>query len=125
MRQYVNLYGEQTDELPCLGVKLYYIFGNIYEGVNKLSSTPREYIMKCVVGGRTMCAGNEMQPVLEIIADFDAVSLYPTAMSRLGGFLRGSPKVLENRSYGFLEKQDGYFVQTRVKKVNKIMKTSP
>jgi hypothetical protein len=29
LRQYVNIYGKQTDDLPCLGVKLYYIFGKI------------------------------------------------------------------------------------------------
>ena len=97
----------------------YMLENEVFEGVNQLSSTPREYIMKCVVGGRTMCAENKMQHVKGVIDDFDAVSLYPSAMSRLGGYLVGSPKVLENRSYGFLQKQDGYFVQIKVLKVNK------
>lgn len=100
----------------------YMLENKVFEGVNQLSSTPREYIMKCVVGGRTMCAENKMQHIKGIIDDFDAVSLYPSAMSRLGGYLIGSPKVLENRSYGFVEKQDGYFIQIRVKKVNKNLK---
>ncbi len=100
----------------------YMLENEVFEGVNQLSSTPREYIMKCVVGGRTMCAENKMQHIKGIIDDFDAVSLYPSAMSRLGGYLIGSPKILENRSYDFLEKQDGYFVQIRVKKVNKKFK---
>ena len=103
----------------------YMLKNKVFKGVNELSSTPREYIMKCVVGGRTMCAGNKMQHVKDVVADFDAVSLYPSAMSRLGGYLKGSPKVLENRTYGFLEKQDGYFVQIRVKKVNKKYKNFP
>jgi DNA polymerase type B, organellar and viral. len=81
----------------------YMLENEVFEGVNQLSSTPREYIMKCVVGGRTMCAENKMQHIKGIIDDFDAVSLYPSAMSRLGGYLIGSPKVLENRSYGFLK----------------------
>ena len=35
----------------------YMLENEVFEGVNQISSTPREYIMKCVVGGRTMCAG--------------------------------------------------------------------
>eukprot|EP00966_Prymnesium_polylepis_P038323 888981-Prymnesium_polylepis.1 len=66
-----------------------------------------------------MCAENKKQHVIGIIDDFDAVSLYPSAMHRLDGYLRGSPKVLENKTYGFLRQQDGYFVQIKVLKVNK------
>ena len=100
----------------------YMLENDVFKDVNQLSSTPREYMMKCVVGGRTMCAENKMQHVQGIIDDFDAVSLYPSAMSRLGGYLKGSPKVLENRTYSFLEKQDGYFVQIKVNRVNKKFK---
>ena len=97
----------------------YMLQKDVFEGVVQLSSTPRDYIMKTMVGGRTMCAKNEKQHIIGIIDDFDAVSLYPSAMQRLEGYLKGTPKVLENRSYEFLEKQDGYFVQIRVEKVNK------
>ena len=97
----------------------YMLEKDVFTDVIQLSSTPRDYIMKCMVGGRTMCAGNKKQHVLGVIDDFDAVSLYPSAMKRLGGYLKGKPKVLENRSYGFLQKQDGYFVQIKVKKVKK------
>jgi len=100
----------------------YMLENDVFEDVMQLSSIPREYIMKCVVGGRTMCSENKMQHVIDIIDDFDAVSLYPSAMSRLGGYLKGKPKVLENRSLSFLEKQDGYFVKIKVNKVNKSYK---
>lgn len=30
------------------------------------------------------------------ISDFDGVSLYPSAMSRLKGFLKGEAKLIEN-----------------------------
>jgi len=95
------------------------LINNVFEGVNQLSSTPREYIMKCMVGGRTMCRDNKMWYIKKILADFDAVSLYPSAMKRLGGYLQGSPKVLENLSYEFLQQQDGYFVQIKVLSVEK------
>jgi len=97
----------------------YMLNQNVFDDVMQLSGTPRDYIMKCMVGGRTMCAENKKHHIVDIIDDFDAVSLYPSAMSRLGGYLKGKPKVLENRSYGFLKNQDGYFVQIKVTKVNK------
>ena len=55
-----------------------------YEDVYQLSGIPREFIQKCNVGGRTMCAENKKQYLNKIIADFDAVSLYPSAMARNG-----------------------------------------
>ena len=97
----------------------YMLEKDVFNDVLKLSSTPRDYIMKCMVGGRTMCAENKKSHLISVLDDFDAVSLYPSAMQRLGGYLKGSPKVLENKSYGFLQKQDGYFVQIKVLKVGK------
>ena len=97
----------------------YMLEKDVFNDVLKLSSTPRDYIMKCMVGGRTMCAENKKSHLISVLDDFDAVSLYPSAMQRLGGYLKGSPKVLENKSYGFLKKQDGYFVQIKVLKVGK------
>lgn len=43
------------------------------------------FIQKCIVGGRVMCAENKKMVVEENIDDFDAVSLYPSAMSRMMG----------------------------------------
>ena len=69
----------------------YMLEKNVFEGVSQLSSTPREYIMKCMVGGRTMCAENKMHHVMAVLDDFDAVSLYPSAMYRLGGYISKVP----------------------------------
>lgn len=95
---------------------------DVFEGVKQLSSTPRDYIMKCMVGGRTMCAENEKHHKTGRIQDFDAVSLYPSAMSRLGGYLIGKPKIVEGdmKNYKTLQaNSDGYFIQINIKKVNK------
>ena len=43
------------------------------------------------------------------VADFDATSLYLSAMERLDGFLEGKPKVLKDLSMDFLYSCDGYF----------------
>ena len=106
----------------------------VFEDVYQVSSIPRDYIMKCMVGGRTMCKNNKKQYVKDRLQDFDAVSLYPSAMERLGGYLKGKPKVLNagccprttntegaetGFCYEFLKKCDGYFVQIKIKKVNK------
>jgi len=88
----------------------------VFDDVYMVSSTPREYIMKCIEGGRVMCADNEKHNIELKIADFDAVSLYPSAMDRLGGYLKGKPKVLKDLSYEFLKNCDGYFVQVIITK---------
>ena len=96
---------------------LYFRNENCYDDVNELSGIPQLFIQGCVVGGRTMCAENKMIKVEAKINDFDAVSLYPSAMYRMDGFLKGSPKVLKELSYEFLQKQDGYFVDIVIKSV--------
>jgi hypothetical protein len=97
----------------------YMLNEGVFDGVVQVSSTPRDYIMKCMVGGRTMCANNQKDIAKGRIQDFDAVSLYPSAMERLGGYLKGSPKVLSNKTKSFLDTCDGYFIQIKVNKVNK------
>ena len=89
----------------------------VFDDVYMVSSTPREYMMKCIEGGRVMCADNEKHKIELRVADFDAVSLYPSAMDRLGGYLRGKPKILKDPTYEFLQKCDGYFVQIIVKTI--------
>jgi len=96
---------------------LYFRNEGCYNDVNELSGIPQLFIQGCVVGGRTMCAENKMIKVEAKINDFDAVSLYPSAMYRMDGFLKGSPKVLKDMSYEFLQKQDGYFVDIVIKYV--------
>ena len=97
----------------------YMLNRKVFDDVCEVSSIPRDYIMKCMVGGRTMCANNKKHHIKDILQDFDAVSLYPSAMYRLGGYLKGQPKVLTELNYNFLKNCDGYFIQIKVKKVNK------
>ncbi len=71
-------------------MKCYWLNGNLYD----LSNTPREFISRCIIGGRCMLSDNKPQPTSgEPVVDFDAVSLYPSAMHRLYT-LEGLPKVL-------------------------------
>ena len=70
--------------------KMYGCFDECYE----LSGKPQNFIQRCVCGGRTMCANNEKQYIEGRIQDFDAVSLYPSAMSIMDGVPKGKPKII-------------------------------
>ena len=64
---------------------------NLYD----LANTPRDFISRCIIGGRCMLSDNtksinESEPIV----DFDAVSLYPSAINRLY-LLEGMPQVLQ------------------------------
>ena len=90
-----------------------------YTGVYMVNGVVREFIQLCMVGGRTMCAENKKQYETGSIDDYDACSLYPSAMERLGGFLLGVPKVIQNKSYDFIKDKDGYFVEIKIKQIPK------
>lgn len=97
----------------------YFIKNKCYNDIYSMSGIAREFIQRTVVGGRTMVCKNKRYKLKNCkLADFDAVSLYPSAMKRLqtelGGYLKGKPKILEDLSYDFLKKQDGYFVEIKI-----------
>ena len=90
-----------------------------YDTVYQISCVIQQSITKCVVGGRVMTNSNKPYHVKQQIADFDACSLYPSAMYFMEGFLKGLPNVLSDTSYEFLKQQDGYFVRIKIIKLNK------
>ena len=100
--------------IPSLSHK-YFTNNKCYDDVFEIGGLPQRFIQKSVVGGRCMTNSNMMIKCFEILNDFDAVSLYPSAMSKMG-FLKGSPKPLTNEklNYEFLKKQDGYFVEIQI-----------
>jgi len=95
----------------------YFINTGCYDGVFALSGIPQMFIQGCVVGGRTMTCNNQKILINEIINDFDAVSLYPSAMFRMDGFLKGKPKVITNLDYNEIKNKDGYFIDIKILKV--------
>lgn len=106
----------------------YMKMNGVYDGVYALAGVPQLFIQKCVVGGRTMCrdnckwkfdAINNKNHKGKRMADYDGVSLYPSSMYRMEGCLKGKPKILQEhqKSYDFLQQQDGYFVKIRITEV--------
>ena len=62
---------------------------NLYE----VSGVVLDFLMKAVYGGRCMTRANKRHYVNKILDDFDACSLYPSAMSRLWT-VEGRPEVI-------------------------------
>lgn len=123
MEQHFEINCDECLTIASLAHK-YLINTGCYDNVYQLGGIPQMFIQGCVVGGRTMCCNNEKQTFnlegdeTKKMQDFDAVSLYPSAMKRMKGFLKGVPKVLNNLSYDFLKEQDGYFIEIKIKKIN-------
>jgi len=106
----------------------YWLNGNLYD----FSNAPREFISQCIIGGRCMISWNQKRKVEgKAVVDFDAVSLYPSAMNRLY-CLEGMPKVLQGWTtkylldHLFIDGQiepteerfiSGFFVEAKIKKV--------
>ena len=77
-----------------------YHFAVLYgclEGCYLLAGKPQDFLSRCVSGGRTMTANNEKIIIEKPIQDFDAVSLYPSAMKAMPGIPKGKPKVLTEK----------------------------
>ena len=116
-----------------------------YEETYQLSGVVRAFIQKCVVGGRCMTRANKkvivnggvnstckrhktalkkkiIKDLKFYIQDNDACSLYPSAMFRMKGFLKGKPKVLtedliDNGQKWLSKNCSAYFVEIVVKRV--------
>jgi DNA polymerase elongation subunit (family B) len=106
--------GMCTDAYPTIAslADAYYIECGIYDGVYEKAGVPLKFHSNASVGGRVMCANNTPSSTTEEMDDTDANSLYPSAQIRLGGFLKGRPKVW-NESIN-LDECDGYCVKIRV-----------
>ncbi len=89
---------------------------NLYE----LSGHVQHFVRRSVHGGRCMTAFNKKWHTICKLCDFDAVSLYPSAIARLYT-VEGKPKVIQpdGLNMEFLKKQTAYAVEIRITKVHK------
>jgi hypothetical protein len=112
-----------------------------YDGCYSLGGKVRKYLSDFVVGGRTMLSENkknkegnfedinfdvngkeqelkEIRKLIRNISDFDGVSLYPSSMYRIDGFMMGKPKIIKDDiKYNELKKYDYYFVEIKINSV--------
>lgn len=110
----------------------YLIKEGCYENVSQLTGSIRTFVQEAVIGGRVMTKDNKKWHIKEKIQDFDGVSLYPSAMSRIDGYPKGAPKIFEEselRSIGIntsegltkLTSVDFYVVEIKLKSIDKTM----
>lgn len=97
-------------------------FNDCYE----LSGHVQQFIQNTVVGGRCMTAYNKAYHIKQkeeknkrsFLNDLDGVSLYPSSMSRINGFIKGTPIVIpdNNCNLTFLNSPQvtHYFVQVEI-----------
>lgn len=137
------------------------VFGRrmgVYDGCYETRGMPRDFMQRCLVGGRTMIANNTKKVILPlkidplikercnqfellesrfkclgtqselVIAhkndDFDGVSLYPSAMARMPGILKGLPKVITEDIIKKINSQNtkdisGYFAEIEILDIGK------
>jgi len=89
----------------------YLVKEGCYDGVRKLEGTIRAFVQQSVIGGRVVTKDQKKWHLKENIQDFDAVALYPTAMSRIDGFPIGPPKIIKNYLYEEIKDYDNYVVE--------------
>lgn len=116
MQEVCNLDIDNAVSIPQVA-NTYGLNKNVFKGCYKISGVARDFIQKCVVGGRCMTRRNEQFKINHDVDDFDGVSLYPSAMNRMDGFLKGLPKVWD--ASVDLNKVDGYFIEIEVLDVKK------
>ncbi len=112
--------------------KVFYPNGNLY----KIGGHVRKFCSHAVYGGRCMTAYNKKWHTTKPLSDFDAVSLYPSAMARLytvegkpqvinvdslRGSTEGSEKVNAKRDefLKYFQDKGAYIVEIKITKVNK------
>lgn len=106
----------------------------VYDGCYAISGIAQDFIRRCCIGGRVMTNSNKKWHIkvnknhtlingekingANAIADFDAVSLYPSAMSMMKGYVMGLPKILTKdhvESFdSFKSSFDAYYVEIEV-----------
>ena len=84
--------------LPSLA-QYYFKINDCFEGCVQLCGSLGAYFQNFVSGGRVMTRNNVKQFVEKCVQDFDAVSLYPSAMHLFEGFLKGMPKRITTTNY--------------------------
>jgi hypothetical protein len=102
----------------------YLAYRGAYDGVYENCGNLREFVSMGVLGGRVCCNDKFVKKVIEgKIADFDAVSLYPSAMERLckknGGIAKGRCVRYEPENLNQWEKKYYSILKVKITKVNK------
>ena len=108
----------QFYSLPSIA-EYYFRINGCYEGCCQLNGSLGAFFQNFVHGGRVMTRRNVIQHIEKLVQDFDAVSLYASAMALFCGFLKGMPKRISSKQFHDLKHYDGYFLKVVITKVGK------
>ena len=72
----------------------------VYKDVYEMKGGLREFVMKCVIGGRVCTKDNKKWKITIPLTDYDARSLYPSAMKRFP-YATGRAKIIDEFSNVF------------------------
>lgn len=67
-----------------------------FDGCYEMNSVLLGFLREATVGGRVMTRDNQKHHTKHKLSDFDAVSLYPSAMVELPGYVKGKAKLFKN-----------------------------
>ncbi|HRF70068.1 MAG TPA: DNA polymerase [Candidatus Pelethenecus sp.] len=96
----------------------YFKSQGVYDNCYKISGVAQDFIRRSAHGGRVMTSENKKFHIVDkILSDFDAVSLYPSAMHRLSGYVQGIPKLITTQDWF---NQDYYFVEIEITNIKTI-----
>lgn len=94
-----------------------------YDGVYGMKYNLRKFCSNGVIGGRVHVNEKyKKQIIKEEISDYDAVSLYPSAIVRLcreNGFPLGKAKILDTLDYNEIKKYNYSILKLKITKINK------
>lgn len=92
----INIDPDEYLSMPAIAYEYFTreVFSKVNGGMYEYAGITRAYIQKIIYGGRCMTRDNEKWHVTKTLNDFDAVSLYPSAMNRLY-CVSGTPIVLK------------------------------
>jgi len=116
----INLYDYLT--ISSLTHAIIGAFGS-YEGVYQMCGNLREFCGHMVTGGRVQVNQKYKKKVIKKkIADYDGVSLYPSAIKRMcdeRGLPKGKAKQIDSYDKKVLDNYDYYMVKIKITKINK------
>ena len=116
----LDIFKDKINTSASLGHK-FAIMNKCYEGVYEMKGNLREYVASAIFGGRVNANAKYTKRVikpLDGVADYDGVSLYPSAMERLCneyGIAKGKAKFFTNK---IPTDSDYYIVTVEISKIN-------
>jgi len=116
----LNLFDSLT--ISSLSNKYIALMGS-FDGLYEVSGNLRDFISKAVTGGRVQCLERTKKQILNgKFADFDGVSLYPSAIYRLCneyGLPIGKAYRIDKYQKNELDRYSYYVVKIKITKINK------